>query len=220
METKVGSAFRAMVTGREGEAVDDAEGGRFGVDVEGSNWDRPVLVLEVGFDGPAGAEIEVNTKAGRVDGTVGADIEDTVIGESAVEVADAAATDEEVHVGVEAAKPALDFGAEEKVHLAVDVAPVQRVGSTKLKGGPDVGNRQEGEVRARSDAAVFSAEKVGIGAGGTSEGRELKLLGGGGNGLGARVLRKSCQDCQEGQFRKEFRLLHSGVQPHFTRVRE
>ena len=47
------SAFGSVVAGIKGEAVDDAEGGRLGV--EGSGWrggGAPILVLEVGLDAP------------------------------------------------------------------------------------------------------------------------------------------------------------------------
>ena len=195
------------MAGGKGEAVDDAEGGRLGVD--GICGGIPVLVLEVGFDGPVSAEIEVHAQAGGVDGATGPEIEDAVVRESTVEVGDTATADEEVDVGVEASKLAFDFGAKEKVHLTVDVSIVYGVGTAKFEGGADLGNGQEGEVRACGEAAVFAAIEVGVGPGGTPEGRQLKLPGCRGKGLSVGGLRKGHEACKQHQFCQGFRLLHS-----------
>ena len=206
------------MAGGKGEAIDDTEGGRLGMD--GICGGIPVLVLEVGFDGPVGAEIEVHAEAGGVDGATGSEVEDAVVRESTIEVGDTATTDEEVNVGVEASKLAFDFGAEEEVHLAVDVSTIYRVSATKLEGGADLGHGQESKVPARGEAAVFAAVEVGVGSGDAAKGRKLKLPGCSWKGLRAGALRKGREACKQHQFNQGFRLLHSGFRPRFTRVTE
>jgi hypothetical protein len=209
------------MTRTEGEAVDDSEGGRFGMEGAcGDDGGVPVLVLEVGFDRPVVTEVEVQACTWGVDDGTGTDIEEAVVEETAVEVVDAAAAYEEVGVGVEAAKLVLDFGAEEEALLAADVAAVYRVGSADFEGGLEVRNSQEGKVGTCGDAAIFASFKVGIGAREAAKGGEPRPPGSSGDGLRVAGVSQGCEGCEQGQLRQGFRLLHSGFQPLSSRVLE
>lgn len=155
-----------MMARGEVEAVDGGEGGCFGMDTTGGDdGGVPILVLEVGFEGPVVAQVVVHAEAGRVDGGAGTEIEDVVVGKAAVEVVDAAATNEKIDIGAETSESVLDPGAEEEALLAADVAAVDGVGPAEFEGRPEVAKSQEGEVGACGDSAIFAAFEVGVGAG-------------------------------------------------------
>lgn len=79
------------------------------------------------------------------------------------------------------------------------MADVERVSAASFEGGPECSEEEEGKVGAGGDTEVFTAEKVGEGASSSREGRQLEMLGSGGNGLSecCAGLRANC--CEKGQ---------------------
>ena len=142
----------------EVEVVDDAQCQSGRVNGSGGNGGSiPVLKLCVEFNRNVVGEVVIQADTRGVDEGVGGDVASVAEDETWVMVIDFAAAKKEIDVGMEPPDRILDLGAEEEVFLAADVAFVDRIGSSQLKGRPEGAKREEGEVGTGSDSEIFAA---------------------------------------------------------------
>ena len=175
----------------EVEVIYDASGEGGGVDgAGGCDGGVPVLELCVGFECDVVGEAVVEAPTEGVNEGVGADVSYVFEVKAGVVIVDLAAAEEGVDVGMEFSQWEFHFGAEEEVFLAADVAFVDGIGAAKFERGLELAEEEEGEIGAGGDAEIFTALKVGKGAGKAAESGELKVLGSGRGRLRECALRR------------------------------
>ena len=150
------------VVGIEVEVVDNTQCQGGGVNGSGGNRGSvPVLKLRVDFDRNVVGNVVVQANTRGVDEGVGGNVASVAEDETWVMVVDFTAAKKEIDVGMKPPDGILDLGAEEEVFLAADVAFIDGIGPSHLKGWPEGAKREEGKVGTGGDSEIFAAFKVG-----------------------------------------------------------